>query len=252
MTKFWSTLPILASLATAPAAAQQPVPPTRHELLDSTHAVIATATGARYRRDIEYADSVRGVVREFTLAGQMLRQSHYENLRTQRLDGLTEAWWPNGQLCLREEYTHGKRLGELRLYYENGQLKRRAQYGESGTSTGECYGPEGQLLPFFEYEVMPRYSRGDGGFMAIVQAISNNVKYPRDALKAKAEGRVFVKFVVTKRGEVAEIKIVKGVYPSIDQAALQAVRELRSFTPGQQDGQAVAVSFTVPITFRVQ
>lgn len=234
------------------AAAQTMVPPTRHELLDSTHTVIATATGARYRRDTEYADSVRGVVREFTLAGQLVHQSHYENLRTRQLDGLAEGWWPNGRPCVHEEYVHGKRLGELRLYYENGQLKRRAQYGESGTSTGECFGPDGKSVPFFEYEVMPRYSRGDGGFMAIVQAIASNVKYPRDALKAQVEGRVFVKFEVNQRGEVTAIEVVKGIFPSIDQAAMQAVRGLRSFAPGQQDGQAVAVSFTVPITFRIQ
>ena len=250
MTKFWGALLLLGSIGST-ALAQSGVPPTRHELLDSTHAVVTNAASARYRRDIEYADSVRGVVREFTLAGQLVRQGHYENLRTQCLDGLEEGWWPNGQLSVHEEYVHGKRLGEMRLYYENGKLKRRAQYGESGTSTGECFGPEGQAVPFFEFEIMPRYSRGDGGFMAIVQAISSNVKYPRDALKAGAEGRVFVKFVVTERGEVAGVEVVKGIVPSLNLAAMQAVRGLRAFTPGQQDGHAVAVSFTVPITFRM-
>ena len=252
MIKFWGTVLVLTTAASAPAAAQQAVPPTRHELLDSTHAVINTATGARYRRDTEYADSVRGVVREFTLAGQLVHQSHYENLRTKLLDGVAESWWPNGKLSVHEEYAHGKRLGELRLYYENGRLKRRAQYGESGTSTGECFGPEDQPVPFFEYEVMPRYSRGDGGFVAIVMAISGNVKYPRDALKAQIEGRVFVKFMVNKQGQVKDIELVKGVFPSLDQSAMQAVRALRAFTPGHQDGQAVAVSFTVPITFKIQ
>lgn len=249
MTKFWGAL-LLGGIGST-ASAQSGVPPMRHELLDSTRAVVTNAGLARYRRDTEYADSVRGVVREFTLTGLLVDKSHYENLRTQCLDGLSESWWPNGKLSAHVEYAHGKRLGEMRLYYESGQLKRRAQYSESGTSTGECFGPEGQALPFFEYEIMPRYSRGDGGFAAIVQAIASGVKYPRDALKAGAEGRVFVKFVVTKRGEVAEVEVVKGIVPSLDLAAMQAVRGLRAFTPGQQDGRAVPVSFTVPITFRI-
>ena len=67
MTKFWGAL-LLGSIGST-ALAQSGVPPTRHELLDSTHAVVTNAASARYRRDIEYADSVRGVVREFTLAG---------------------------------------------------------------------------------------------------------------------------------------------------------------------------------------
>ena len=243
---------MLASLAATPVAAQQTVPPTRHELLDSTHTVVNTATGARYRREIEYADSVRGTAREFTLAGQLVHVSHYKNLRTKRLDGVAESWWPNGQLSVHEEYTHGKRLGEMRLYYEDGTLKRRAQYSESGASMGECYSPDGKLVPFFEYEIMPRYSQGDGGFGTIVQAISSNVKYPRDARKANAQGQVFVKFVVNKQGGVDDVEVVKGVFPSLDQAAMYAVRQLRAFAPGQQDGQAVAVAFTVPITFRLQ
>ena len=252
MTKICNILLVMSGLAATPVAAQQAVPPIRHELLDSTCAVIATATGARYRRDTEYADSIHGVVREFTLVGQLVHQSHYENLRTRVLDGISESWWPNGQLSVHEEYVHGRRLGEMRLYHEDGKLKRRAQYGASGTSTGECFGLDGKLLPFFEFEIMPRYSQGDGGFVAIVQAISRNVRYPRDARKANVEGRVFVKFVVNKQGGVDAVEVVKGIFPSLDQAAIYAVRQLRAFTPGQQDGQAVAVSFTVPITFRIQ
>lgn len=252
MTKICGALLVLASLAAAPAAAQSAAPPIRYEWLDSNHAVISTATGAHYRRETEYADSVRGVVREFTLIGQLLSQSHFDNLRLHTLDGVSESWWPGGQLRMREEYARGKRVGELRLYYASGQLKRRAQYGSTGTSTGECFGPDGKPVPFFEYEIMPRYSRGDGGFVAIVQAISSNVKYPRDALKANVQGQVFIKFAVNKLGKVADIEVAKGVFPSLDQAAMQAVRELHAFTPGQQDGETVAVSFTVPITFRVQ
>jgi periplasmic protein TonB len=262
MTKFWGAL--LALGAGCPmAAAQTMVPPTRHELLDSTHTVIATATGARYRRDTEYADSVRGVVREYTLAGQLVHQSHYENLRTRQPDGLAEGWWPNGRPCVHEEYVHGKRLGEMRLYYENGQLKRRAQYGESGTSTGECFGPDGKPVPFFEYEVMPLYPEGSGDSPAIVQAIMRNTRYPTLALRRQVSAVIKVKFAVDARGQVIDVHAIDAApidirpkdlpaYRALQQAAEVAVQELRPFVPGQQDGRPVTVSYTVPITFQIQ
>ena len=42
-------------------------------------------------------------------------------------------------------------------------------------------------------EVMPEYP---GGMSAMVEFLSKNVKYPKDAAKQKVEGRVLVWFVV--------------------------------------------------------
>ncbi len=255
---------VMSGLTNAPGAAQQAVPPTRHELLDSTHTVINTATGARYRRDTEYVDSVRGVLREFTLAGQLVHLSHYENLRTRLLDGMAESWWPNGQLSVREEYAHGKRLGEMRLYYENGQLKRRAVYnGENNRSTGDCFAPDGQPVPFFEFEVMPLYPEGSGDSPAVVQAIMRNTRYPTLALRRQLSAVIKVKFAVNAQGQVVDVHAIDPApqdirpkdlpaYQALQQAAENAVKQLRPFVAGQQDGRPVTVSFTVPITFKMQ
>lgn len=99
---------------------------------------------------------------------------------------------------------------------------------------------------------MPVYPEGDGGSRVIVRAIQRGLKYPREARKAGCNGRAVVAFNVTTAGEVADIRIVNSVCPSIDEAVLNAVRQLKRFTPGQQDGRPVAVAFTVPITFALQ
>ena len=175
-----------------------------------------------------------------------------EHIRKQIANGTAETWFDDGQLGYHGEFAHGKQVGEFRLYYANGQLKRRQIMDAAHAGTGECFLENGQPTAFFEFEVMPVYSEGNGGFDAMVRAVMRNVKYPKDALKAKAEGKVLVSFVVNSKGEVADIKVVKGAFPSLDAAALWAVQQLKSFAPGQQDGKPVAVSFTVPITFRIQ
>lgn len=252
MTKFWSALLALAGLAAAPAVAQPVVSPTRHEFLDSTHTVISTAIGARYRRETEYTDSVGGTVKIYYLpSGWLSSQQGFENLRTGKPHGLSEWWYPDGRLHIHEEFEHGKSVGELRLYYPSGQLKRREIFdpNDAFASTGECFAENGQPIPFFKFEEMPKYPEGDGGNRVVIRAIQRGVKYPRAALKDRCAGRAVVGFNVTAEGEVADIRILHSLCPSIDEAVLESVRRLKRFKPGMQDGKPVAVGFTVPITF---
>ncbi|MDB5234109.1 MAG: hypothetical protein JWR44_1102 [Hymenobacter sp.] len=243
---------IASILFAAKASAQQTIAPINKEYLDSTQHVLPSAAGAFYRRETEKLDSVKGVVRTFFIDGRRQSVSEVEIRKHTVPNGTFESWFGNGQLSHHEVFDHGKRVGEMRLYYPNGQLKHRATYTTPFESTGECFLADGQAVPFFEYEQMPVYSQGDGGNRAVVAAIQQGVKYPRDALRARASGRVFVSFTVNSKGEVADTKVIKGVFPSLDEAVLQAVQRLKPFKPGQQDGRPVSVSFTVPVTFAIQ
>ena len=93
---------------------------------------------------------------------------------------------------------------------------------------------------------------GGGGNRAIVAAIQSRTKYPASALRQGIEGRVWVEFIVGKNGAVRNARISKGIGGGCDEAVLEAVRNLPRFIPGTQSGKPVAVSFTVPITFRME
>lgn len=102
---------------------------------------------------------------------------------------------------------------------------------------------------FFIVEEMPEFP---GGEMALRQHIAGAVKYPDDAQKNGIQGKVYVTFVVSKDGTVADAKIARGVNPSLDTEALRVVRTLPKWVPGKQKGQTVNVSYTVPINFVLQ
>lgn len=97
-------------------------------------------------------------------------------------------------------------------------------------------------------EQMPELP-GGGGNAAIVAAIQERLVYPADAAASQQTGRVFLNFVIGTTGRITEIKVVKGLGASLDEAAVDAVRQLPRFVPGKQNGRTVAVSLTVPITF---
>lgn len=249
---FWRCLVVLSLFRACPVAAQQPVPLRRVEFLDSARHVLPGEAGAHYRRETEYADSAGATIKTYYLpSGKLCSQQGYDDVRKGRPHGLSEWWYPNGQLHIHEEFEHGRSVGELRLYYPNGQLKRRELYGskDAFASTGECFAENGQPVSFFKFEQMPVYPEGDGGNLALVKAIQRGVKYPRAALKERCAGRAIVGFNVTADGEVADIRILQGLCPSIDEAVLESVRRLKRFKPGRQDGQPVVVGFTVPVTF---
>lgn len=95
-------------------------------------------------------------------------------------------------------------------------------------------------------EQMPHLPAADG-MGPIVQQIQDNFVHPTGPLQ---EGRVFASFTVKPDGSVSDTKIVKGLAPAYDEAVLAAIQKLPRFVPGMQSGKAVAVSFTVPITFK--
>lgn len=214
--------------------------------------VLPGVAGACFRRETEQLDSVKGVMRTYFLDGRRQSVSEVELRDIAVPNGTFDSWFNNGQLSHHEEFEHGKRAGEMRLYYPSGKLKRRARYSSPFESAGECFLADGQPVPFSEYERLPVYPDGDGGNRAVVAAIQKSVKYPADALRKQREGRVFVSFTVTKKGEIADVKVVRSVFHSIDAQVVHAVERLQRFAPGQQDGQPVSVSFTVPVTFAIQ
>ena len=97
-------------------------------------------------------------------------------------------------------------------------------------------------------EEMPQFP---GGPAALFEFLSKNIQYPKDAEKAKLQGRVIVTFVVKKDGSITDAKVVKSVAPSLDAEALRVINAMPNWTPGKQGGQPVNVKYTVPLTFRL-
>lgn len=98
-------------------------------------------------------------------------------------------------------------------------------------------------------DVMPQYPGGD---RELLKFIAQSIKYPTDAQEAEVQGRVICSFVVDKKGNIVEPKIIRGIDPSLDAEALRVIGMMPRWTPGRQDGKAVRVLYTVPITFRLQ
>lgn len=102
------------------------------------------------------------------------------------------------------------------------------------------------------FDVVEQMPSFPGGPSALMEWLSNNVKYPVVALENGVQGRVVVSFVVERDGSITDVKVVRGVDPSLDREASRVVRAMPRWIPGKQNGSAVRVKYNVPVAFRLQ
>lgn len=88
-----------------------------------------------------------------------------------------------------------------------------------------------------------------GGETALLKFISDNVKYPEDAMKNEIRGTVLVAFTVDKAGRVTDIKVKKALCPSCDAEAVRVVKLLKNFIPAKKNGKPIAVTMNLPFHF---
>jgi TonB family protein len=79
---------------------------------------------------------------------------------------------------------------------------------------------------------------------------SPDPKYPKQARKAHKEGVVVLSVVVGGDGRTRDIKVVRGLSPELDEAAMDAVKEWK-FAPAMKEGNPVAVQIKIEINFRL-
>lgn len=258
--------PVLAQSApTGAASTPPPVSTPTIEYFGSDDQPLPSAAGADHRVETTRCDSAAGVVRTFYLpSGKLKSYVPYAHLSRHLRHGTASYYYESGQLRLQESYMAGKWQGDLLTYYPDGALKRRDHYAPGQPVVGECFGPDGKPVSYYSYEIMPVYPEGTGDAQAVVQAVMLRVRYPTEALRRGVGGVVKILFVVDKNGYVQHVRPdaetasatvplnLTGAYQALQEAAMQAVRRLKPFTPGRQDGEPVPVSYTVPVTFRIQ
>lgn len=95
-------------------------------------------------------------------------------------------------------------------------------------------------------ETFPQFP---GGHIALVEYLSKNIKFPKEKEKENVRARVVASFTVDKDGSITDAKIVRSQGEAFDNEALRVINGMPKWIPGTQNGKAVSVKYTLPITF---
>ena len=108
---------------------------------------------------------------------------------------------------------------------------------------------EEETKVFDVVEQMPSFPGGDAELMKFLH---DHIKYPVVAEENGIQGRVIAQFVVERDGSISDVKVIKSVDPSLDKEAVRVLKSMPKWIPGKQNGSAVRVKYTVPVTFKLQ
>ena len=102
------------------------------------------------------------------------------------------------------------------------------------------------------FDVVEQMPSFPGGMAALMAYLQKSIKYPPVAEENGIQGRVVCTFVVERDGSVTDVRVAKSVDPSLDKEAVRVVSAMPKWIPGKQNGSAVRVKYTLPVTFRLQ
>lgn len=99
---------------------------------------------------------------------------------------------------------------------------------------------------FVFVETVPVYP---GGVKALAAYISDNIRYPEAARKARKSGTVMVSFILDTTGQVTAVKALDSLGYGLEEEASRVVSGMKPWKPATQQGKPVKVEFRLPIKF---
>ncbi|HNS42956.1 MAG TPA: TonB family protein [Taishania sp.] len=93
-----------------------------------------------------------------------------------------------------------------------------------------------------------------GGTAEMMKYLAKNIKYPEVAIQAGIQGKVTLRFVVGKDGNIENVTVARGVpgCPECDKEAVRVVKSMPNWKPAKNDGKVVKSYFNLPVTFKLQ
>lgn len=103
---------------------------------------------------------------------------------------------------------------------------------------------------FTMVEQMAEFPGGSAGLTAFIQ---KNLVYPKEARQHNIEGRAIAQIVVKADGhvDIDKIKVLRSLGYGTDEEIIRIMKSMPVWKPGKQNGRAVSVFYTLPVTFKL-
>lgn len=186
--------------------------------------------------------------------------------------GRGTAYYDNGKLKeLRNMDKKGSGSGTYATYYETGELMQLGKYaaGKKRDSTWVAFHPNGKPLSMLNFRddvlesqqcfnakgkiitcAQDRLPEFPGGMRGLIRYLTNNMEFPPNLVSTHPYAKVIVQFVVSERGKIEDIKLLKPAHTDFNSEALRIIRHMPDWEPGIQNGLPVRVYYTLPVAFK--
>lgn len=150
-------------------------------------------------------------------------------------DGLWECFDLDGKNTLKYDYTKN----ELVFYKPDEKVKAKKFKVLTGSNSLDT--------------TLTRPPIYLGGDYLISSDLGRNIRYPADARRYGAEGKVKVLFTVDKFGKTDNFHVEAPLGYGLDEEAIRVLKRFPdNWLPGLLNGQPVDVEFVIPVSFRLE
>ena len=105
--------------------------------------------------------------------------------------------------------------------------------------------------PFQLVEEKPSFNGGNAADFS--KWVNERLVYPKEAKDKKIEGRIVLSFVITEKGKMTDVRVLRGADPLLDAEAVRVVSSSPAWVPGKnKDGEYVPVTYTFPVIFKLK
>ncbi len=207
---------------------------------------------------VEESSSSAGTIAEDSVSlsfkyDQDVRKADFEVVLGKEQDCRLEVFGRDGKLITT---LFNKKMGPGN-FQENWNIAPELDYfyyvltaGENRISGNSTFTPakiaESEGPVFNVVEKMPQFP---GGTSQLMKYLGDNIKYPAEAKEKGIQGRVYVNFVVEADGSISSVNVLRGIGAGCDEEAIRVVSNMPAWTPGEQRGKPVRVSFNLPIKY---
>ncbi len=164
--------------------------------------------------------------------------------------GVSHGYWSNGNSSQRGGYVAGKKDGMWTYYYQTGKKCQEVNYIADSAVSYSCYDEKENIQK--DNCIYEKEANFPGGEKKWVQYLGNKLstaRLPNDYYNGKIYGQVWIQFIVDIDGSIMEAKIIQSVEPSLDEIALNIIRESPRWQHAVQYNRPVKAYRKQPITF---
>lgn len=186
-------------------------------------------------------DLLDGPAEEYYTTGKLSIQGVYKK------DYKTGTWTSysqyNNAVWFTLEYNKGMVDGKLISFHSDGKISRNAKFKNGRLISSTCFDQNGMEITCADFISYPSF-RED-----IMNFIGRHLTYSKTMKENKYEGKVLVRFRITRYGDVDNISIVEGLNKECNEEAIRVVSLMNGWSPLKIEGVPIETYETVPIVF---
>lgn len=102
------------------------------------------------------------------------------------------------------------------------------------------------------YDVVEAQPEYPGGIQEMYKFLGQNIHYPEICREAGISGKVYVQFIINKKGKIESVECIRSPHESLAKEAERVIKLMPRWKPGRQKGKKVNVRYTLPINFTLE